>query len=382
MSRGRDVTGAAFAQEAQQIKALHGEARLAALWAKVEQTAKLQTAELAIEWLKMLMREAWKASRIEFTLRAFGELRRIYETDPRYADLRDDLLWYFKWLVEELPEYAEPSRQVIEDVFVEMERFYDGCGASRRPIYALRCQAAVRMGDRDQAAEWYEKWQDLPRSHEDDCEACDLGRQILFLLDRQQHEDALAAAEPILRGKVWCDETPETLTRLVPAAMQQKRRRLAGLLLRISSRTVRRVPSALGALGSHVLFRFLMGDMVRSRRLAILALRRAREARNDIDRFNVYRACGLWAALAIFAGQHHWTLPARIMPTAPTASDRASIPLADAAGLCLAEASHIAARLDARNGTTRYADYLRELEEKVRHVEHKMRDAADRARQR
>lgn len=364
VSEGRPLSDAAFAKELARIKALHGDARLDAIWALAEQSGQSDSADISIRWLRTLMREAWKQSRIDFTLRAFGELRRIYEQDPRYADLRKNIVWYFKWLVEELPEYTEVTRQVIDQVFGEMQRFYESGRESLRPIFALRCQAAVRMGLKDEATNWYAQWQALPRSDSDDCEACDIGRQILYLADRKEFEEAMKVAAPIFAGKTYCDETPETLTRLAYVALQLKRPRVVVMLLKASSRPVRRVPASLSALASHVFLRLIMGDLVRSRRLAILALRRARDARNDLDRFHTYQSCGLWAATAVLLGKHELNLPSRLMPTTPTS--QGPLPLADAAGLCLAEARRIAADFDARNGTSRFAGQLNALEEAVR----------------
>jgi hypothetical protein len=79
----------------------------------------------------------------------------------------------------------------------------------------------------------------------------------------------------------------------------------------------------------------------------------------------VYRSVGLWAALATIAGFHDLTLPRRVMPTGGE-SKEGSVPLTEAAQLCLDEASRFAGKLDGRNGTTRYAQRLHEVEEAIR----------------
>ncbi|HUB26181.1 MAG TPA: hypothetical protein VL992_12190 [Tepidisphaeraceae bacterium] len=346
------------------LKLLRGQAHLEAVWALMEQSAAADRGEEKIEWLKMALRAAWKEARFDFTLRAFTEMRKMYELDSRYVDLGKDILWYFKWLAEELPQYADVSKQQIELTFQEMERFYHDCRESLRPVFALRCQAAVQMGNQDEAQQWYEKWQAIPRGKTDDCLACDLARHAYYLFDRQQTNEAMSVAQTIFRDRVFCDDTPELITRMIGPLLKTGRRPGALAMLRICRRPVRKVPSMLGALAANVVLWFMVGDVVRSRRLAILTLRRASAARNDLDRFSAYRSCGLWAAMAFLAGQQQLTLPGRLMPG--PAISTPTVNLADAAALCFDEASRIAAKLDARNGTTRYADRINEIENTIR----------------
>jgi len=352
--------------ERERLNALHGDARLAGMWKVIEKLAADGDVESKIFWLRGVMNVAWKEGRVEYGLRAFDELRRIYESDSRFTDLRPHILWYYKWIMEELPEYAEPTAEQIETLFTDMERFYTAERESPRPIYGLRLQAAICMGKSDDAVGWFEKWQAEPKGKSDDCAACEAAREIHYLIDRERHEDALQAAEPILRGKIYCDDIPETLTRLIHVAMRLQKPKLAQILLRVSGRPVWHVRGMLGALGAHVVFRFLTGDFIRARRLAIVALRRALDARNDVDRFNVYRAVGAWAALAVMTRQQDKPLPRRLMPPGSSQSDEATIALPDVASVCLAEAARIAAMLDTRNGTTRYADRLTETEGTIR----------------
>jgi hypothetical protein len=222
------------------------------------------------------------------------------------------------------------------------------------------------MGHRDEVTGWFEKWQAAPEGDSDDCPACEADRRILYLLETERTAEALDAAVPILKGEIWCDETPITLTRLIGPALKHDRRNLASAILHATSRPVRRVPNMLSALSAHVVHRLFEGDMTRSHRLATLALAKAKQARNDLDRFNVYRACGMWAALAVIAGARDLTLPSKVLPGGSSDSPAASLP--DAAAICFQEASRIATRFDARNGTTRYAERLGEMEETIRKV--------------
>src|SRR5580704_10425690 len=139
MSRENPLIRAALEKEMPRLKALHGEARMEAVWALAEQASAPERGEEKVEWLKLLLRTASKEARVDYTLRAFSAMRKMYEMDASYVELRKDILWYFKWLVEELPEHADFSKELIDQTFDGMEEFYKACRESLRPVYALRC---------------------------------------------------------------------------------------------------------------------------------------------------------------------------------------------------------------------------------------------------
>jgi hypothetical protein len=352
-------------QELASLSGLHGLDRLSRAWQVGERLRDSGDTDAYVEWLKQMMTASWKEARFDYKLRAFGELRRIYREDPRYADLQSDILWYYKWLVEELPEHLDVTLETMTALFDDMEGAYREAGVSLRPVYQLRSRAAVLTGRPEEATRWYDQWQAEPAGRSDDCAACEADRQVAYLIDQDRHAEALAAAEPVLRGQVWCDDSPETLTRVVGAAIRTDRFRLAQVLLKVACRPVRQSRSMLAALSAQVVYHMMTGDPQRAGRLALVCLRRAKDSINDTDLYAAYRACGSWAALAVLVGGADRRVPARLMPgDGERPAD--GVPVAEVAGLCLAEAGRIAKLFDARNGTSRYVTYLNEFEEFIR----------------
>lgn len=350
--------------EGERIDRLRGQARLEAMWNVIGRLGSEGSLDAEIEWLIIILDSASHEASLDYTFRAFSELRRIYATDSRYADLREHVLWYYKWLVDALPYHADIPMQTIEQVFADMEACYRTEGESLRPVYSLRCQASILMGQRDQAPLWYEKWENEPEGKSDDCQACTLDRKILYMLEFDRFDEALTIAEPLLSGEIYCNDTPTSLTRLVGPALHLQNEELAAWLLRTTVRSVRRVPSMLSALAAHVPYTLMLGAGTRSFRLLLVALRRVRDVQNDIHRFNVYRACGLWAALALLGGIRDRYVPLRLLPGSTGLSGQADLP--QVASLCFDEAQRIALRLDHRNQTTRYIERLRDMEQTIR----------------
>ncbi len=336
------------------------------LWNICQRFEAIGDIDSKIDWLKELLRVASSYGNLDYTLQAFSELRRIYNTDARYADLRGSVLWYYKWLVDELPHFSDISLKTIEEVFKDMQECYQQEGESLRPVYSLRCQAAVTMGHND-ADSWYEKWQAEPKGDSDDCPACEADRQIIYFLEKERLEDAFTVAEPILSGEVYCDDTPQTLSRLIGPAMQLDKRDLGLALLHASGRYVRHVPKMLSSLASHIVYRFFVGDFQRSYRLAILGLHRAKKFKREHDLFNLYRACGMWASLCVVARLEGISIPRDLVPGCDPSS-KLPIALTELAGMCLAEAQRLAKKFDSRNVTDRYQKRFNEVETMIRKV--------------
>jgi hypothetical protein len=374
MSRERKPEEQWEIDEKAKLVLLRGDPRLEAIWNVAARRGEIGDLDGKIKWLKYFLRAASDEARLDSQIRALTELRRLYETDPTHPTLRKDVLWYYKWIAENMPEYSDIPLTTIEKIFDDMQGFYQAAREPLGPIYAIRCDAAITMGKKQEADDWFEKWQATPRSKLDDCAACTAARRIRYFLNCEREIEAIAAAEPILKGKAYCDETPAALTRLIGPLMRNEQRKLGTAILKVTGRFVRRKSVFLSAMATHVVSCFFVGNVRRARRLAIVSLHKAKGTKNDFHQFNLYRACGLWAAvstMASVAGVDAKALPKNILP-GMAETDAGKAELAEVAAVCLDAAKQIGARFDARNGTSRYCDGLRELEEAIRKMVQKM----------
>lgn len=365
MDREKEIIPPWVHDEIARTEVLRGEARLEATWNLAERLKSAGETFAYFETMRSILDFSSKEARLDHKLRAFSEIRSIYHSEPRNQDYRFYVLWYFKWLVDALPESAEPSVETIERIFEDMTRLYDHENESPRPIYQLRCKAAMLMGDMPSAHGWYAKWQDAPPGGSDDCAACEADVKIRYLLECEKNEEALAAAEPIISGEVCCNDTPQTWTRLIGPALRLSDSKLSMVLAKISRQAVRSTPSMIAAAAAHAVYSVFLHDFTGARRMVIHSLRKVSDTQNDVNRFSVYRSCGMWAALTVLTTEYNKPLPARIAPGSP-ADAKGLIELPDLASRCLQHASEVASRLDARNGNRHYAEKLLSVEDAIR----------------
>jgi hypothetical protein len=349
--------------EADQIARLHGVQKLDAYLDLAQRLEERGDVEGSIDILKSGIDSSSVQGRLQYTLQFFGHLRRIYLADGQRAHLRHSVLWYYKWIAEAVIQYAEIPLATVETVIEEMERFYIAEEAPLRPVWKIRCVCAMYTGKEEDEQHWFDRWNAEPPSDADDCEACEWGFRAERLLLQKRDADALEIAKPITSTKNWCRATPEIASLLIPAAMRCDEAALAHWLSRASGYQVRTRDSMLDSLGYHITYRGMVGELDRSRRLAIVGLLKIKDSRNDRRNAIFYRLLAYWAAIATLQTQGKMTLPAKLLSSE---SDAERVPIANTVDASLKLARLHASVLDARNGTDLYMGRVEQFEEGIR----------------
>jgi tetratricopeptide (TPR) repeat protein len=118
------------------------------------------------------------------------------------------LFWQYKWILGHLPSFPNVSRAQIDSIFGDATRRFQQEGLSLRPIYSQLVGLEMNSGNREKAAEYYQKWLLEPRDYNADCLACETNSQVKYLIFEKRDEEALKVAEPILKGEQTCGEIP------------------------------------------------------------------------------------------------------------------------------------------------------------------------------
>ena len=118
------------------------------------------------------------------------------------------LLWNYKWIIEELIHFPRISR---EQITASLEDFRKRClttGYNERAAFFLGFISLMRMGDLATAEDYRSRWQKVKRDGMADCRACETNRLVEFHATVGDHERALQTAKPILDGRQHCAHVP------------------------------------------------------------------------------------------------------------------------------------------------------------------------------
>ncbi|MGK5677195.1 hypothetical protein ACSNOB_30755 [Micromonospora sp. URMC 106] len=275
-----------------------------------------------------------------------------FDRDPqpyheRYAH---QLLWHFKYMVTGLLRFPEIPLDRANAVLDDMERRYREGGHSLQAVHKHRFQVADHLGDADAAAHWYRLWQTTPRDQLSDCAGCDPTTQVQYLADAGRHAEAVALAEPVLAGRLSCTEQPQAiLTALLLPYLHTGRPEQARDAHREAYRRLRGNLSDLWDIGNHVEFCTLTGNDARAVEIVERHL-------DWLDRAPSPAAAMHFAATGAAALRRagELTVYRRAAGDRPAGEIAASALAAE----LTATATALAARFDARNGTSYQSEWI------------------------
>ncbi len=145
----------------------------------------------------------------EKTLVAFAWMLAQFDaSQDQYGWDEDDLLWKYKWVINSLWNFPTITRAQIEAAFDDFAARLERIGYGPRTLYYFRWIYESARGDGEAAEVWRNQWSRTKRDGLSDCSACEASFAVDYL--RDQPEQALEAAKPILNGRLRCAEVPHT----------------------------------------------------------------------------------------------------------------------------------------------------------------------------
>ncbi|GAA2480371.1 hypothetical protein [Streptomyces longisporus] len=281
----------------------------------------------------------------------FARLLTLFDEQPDVFDdrTRHQLFWRFKWVAHALLQLPEVPLPSLRQWLTEMRDRYEMADLGLQPYYGQAYRLAAHVGEDTALA--YELWAGRTRTRLSDCEACEICERALYHLEAGDDERALRTWEPVLAGKESCHEEPARsisyalLPLLRTGGIDQARAlHLAGY------RGCRRNPSMAQEVARHLEFCALTGNEARG--LELLA-----ENRNLFDEVDSpLDQLGFLTGVEVLL-QRIELLGHGEQPAAGYAGRAWTV-----AGLraeVRGRADDLAARFDARNGTTAHTDRRR-----------------------
>lgn len=278
----------------------------------------------------------------------FARVLNVFDERPDVFDerLRHLLFWRFKWVANALLALPEVPLSALRQWLGEMRDRYTTAGLDLQPYYGQAYQLAAHLGEDTSLA--YELWAGRTRGPLSDCEACEICQRARFHLAAGDDERALRIWEPVLRGKDACQEEPARSVSyaLLPLLRTGHPDRARELHL-AGYRACRRNPSMAGEVGRHLEFCALTGNEARG--LELLAENRSLFEETESPQDQLDFLTGVEVLLQRVA-----SLGRGGLPTAGPAGR--SWTVADLHTEVRGRADDLAARFDARNGTTAHAE--------------------------
>ncbi|MGW5556664.1 hypothetical protein ACWER9_05480 [Micromonospora sp. NPDC003944] len=275
-----------------------------------------------------------------------------FDRDPQPYHQRHlhQLLWHFKYMASGLLKFPEVPLDRTYAVLDDMERRYRAGGHSLQVVYKHRFRVADHVGDVETAAHWYRLWQTTPRDQLSDCAGCDPTSQVGYLADTGRDAEAVALAEPVLAGRLTCIEQPQTiLTALLLPYLRSGRAEEARDAHREAYRRLRGNLADLWDIGDHIEFCTLTGNEARAVELVERHL-------DWLDRPPSPAAAMHFAATAAAALRQAGT--STLYRRAAEGRPAAEVTAASLADELTETATGLAARFDARNGTTHQSEWI------------------------
>lgn len=191
---------------------------------------------------------------------AFSWCVATFDRHPEIAGQSElDLLWKFKWIVWELPQFPAVPLDRTVAVLDDMERRYRQGNHSLHAVYQHRGLVAHHLGDLDAADRWYDRMIDAKRDSLSDCAACVPSSLVQHHIARGRYEDAVREGAPHTNG--GCTEQPQwMLSELLQAYLHTGRAAQAVDAHRLAYQRIRNKRHHLAEIGLHLLFCGLTGN--------------------------------------------------------------------------------------------------------------------------
>lgn len=327
-------------------RAPHGTARNAhaeALGAAAEATGDRELFRRAL--VAMIEAYEYSAERTKMVV-PFARLLQEYDRDPGAFAAHEvhRLFWRFKWVAGRIVESPEIPLSAVDGWLMDMERRYRMAGYSERAVRQAEFHLADATGDHARMERAITGWAAAERDSMSDCHACEINTQGWYWARKGDDAKAIEVWKPVLTDGLCCMEEPHRVLAhaLLPLARLGRTDEARTYHVR-GYRMVRGKENLLRSVGEHIEFCALTGN--ESRGLEILAEHAGHLGPLADVESQMEFAGGVLVLLRRLTDLGHGD--------SPTVSHRGAVRgVKELYELLYAAATDIAARFDARNGTT------------------------------
>ncbi|HEY3962957.1 MAG TPA: hypothetical protein VGM05_00245 [Planctomycetaceae bacterium] len=219
-----------------------------------------------------LVEAAIFGGRSDLALVTFSRCLAYSDAHPEEGDSHS-LLWQYKWIAGTLDEFPQITRQQIDQTLHDLELRATKAGYSTYAMETLRWAMAIGMGDLEAARAAYAQFEQADRDGLGDCRACVEDMRVKYFAFADEPENALQAADPILKKRLRCKEIPHrTYGRVLMPLFRLGRLEEAAEFHRKGYRLIQRNPEFLSQIANHLQFLSLTANTAQALKIVSLNL--------------------------------------------------------------------------------------------------------------
>jgi hypothetical protein len=285
------------------------------------------------------------------------------DRDPK-AVPPEEILWQYRWVISNLPQFPEVPRKQIEDAVADMTARYRAAGSTLRPVHLLRLNTAIKLRDSEMATAAHRDWQAAGRDWLSDDPRTEQSFVVDYLVFVGRDREAVEACPQVMAGRVddphfFGTDSAELLAPLLNLGRVADAVRVQ----RSGYRYIARRHRYLDMVGAHVEFLARLDNFAPAGKAFEGHAGYALATKQQIDRFDFF-----WGTLVLVerlrrAGHDSFKL--RLPREFPVGPRDRKHDLAELAAWLRADLADLGARFDARNGNRYFADRLSEVTELV-----------------
>jgi hypothetical protein len=309
-----------------------------------------------------LMDASTFAGRPDLLLVAFSWCLAQHDRDPDlFGD--EDLLWKYKWVVNQLSGFPQISRQQIEAMLADMEIRFEEAGSTLHAVYQQKRDVLMDMGDREAAAQANDELARIERDWLSDCKACIADIEVEHRVLDGADEEALEKAAPILRGRLSCAEVPQRTYAKVLLPLLRLGRPDEAMSFHLKGyRLIAGNPgNFITHIALHMEFLALTGNLAKAVKLIEKHLPSALENPSLGKRFDFFLACRL--VLDMLLAEDKKALKLRLPSTFPLYESKGRYLISNLIAWFANQTQDLAKRFDRRNGNPFFSQKIADLEE-------------------
>jgi hypothetical protein len=317
-----------------------------------------QLVELGFAVRKELINAAYFSDVPQKALPAFSWRLAQSDRDPESFP-EEDLLWEYKWIIVSTAGLPQIPRAQVEELVADATRRYQRAGFGLRALLRVRCYLAMYAGELDVLAELFSQWMRAPHdgmSEDSDCERHFTVEALTYLT---RDEKVLEVVRPIRQGTLrWAGIRPSTMSYALAALMHLGHWEEAMATHRRAYPLISTNRYYIEGMSHHLRLLAVTDNLARGLEIFEKHLSWAVQSTDLRTRFLYYLASRFLLERAGHAGRA--TLSLRLPRGFPAYREDGRYETAGLAGWFDSACRELAARFDARNGTSGFSRRLEE----------------------